>query len=193
MKPASASISSSRSSGRNGGRSPRASTSIRGRPRPPSPSSGSAVETPQSEPIASGAPAAQQRAERVLPRRPLRAEERDGQVVHLRLVGGPQRLGVGGRRRARANAADVVGMDDLDVGDVRARVARAVGRAARPRPRRAPRGRPARRWRGSAPGTRARRARRRTPPSASGSIRLRPRLVGRAAVARRGTARARRR
>ncbi len=68
---------------------------------------------------------AEQRRERVLPRRPLRAQERDRELVHLRLAAGPQRLGVPDRAEA-GEARHVVGMDDLDVGEVRPRVGHAV-------------------------------------------------------------------
>ena len=68
-----------------------------------------------------------ERAEGVLPRRPLRAEERDRQVVHLPLVHCPVRLGVGHDAKRR-EPGDVVGMDDLDVRDVRPRVGWAVVR-----------------------------------------------------------------
>ena len=87
-------------------------------------SSGFGVETLQSEPIASTAPGGAQRAERVLPA-PALAEERDRQVVHLALVAGPVGLGVGGHAEL-PEATDVVGMDDLDVGDVRPRLGHAV-------------------------------------------------------------------
>ena len=114
-------MSSIRSSGRNGGRSPRASTSTRVTAVSIA-SSGSALETAQSEPIANGAPARSSERERVLPGGPFRPEERDRQVVHLRVMARPQRLGVGVTPSAR-EPADVVGMDDLDVGDVRPGVA----------------------------------------------------------------------
>ena len=61
--------------------------------------SGFALETLQSEPIASTAPAALQRPERVLPA-PALAEERDREDVHLVLVRRPERLRVGGHVRA---------------------------------------------------------------------------------------------
>ena len=80
------------------------------------------------------------RAERVLPAPPL-SEERDRQDVHLIVVGGPQRLGVGGDVQL-PEARDVVRVDDLDVSDVGPRVGRTVrassglhgieGRAHRP-------------------------------------------------------------
>ena len=48
-------------------------------------------------------PGAQQRGERVLPRRPLRPEEGDRQLVHLGLVARPEGLGVAGHaQRARS-------------------------------------------------------------------------------------------
>jgi hypothetical protein len=55
-----------------------------------------------------------QRRERVLPGGPGLAQERDRQLGHLRLVGGPQRLDVGGRPE-RGEPRDVVGVDDLQV------------------------------------------------------------------------------
>ncbi len=68
---------------------------------------------------------AHQARERVLPRRPLRADERDRQVVHLALVCRPERLAV--RDRAQPpEPRDVVGMHDLDVRQVVAVVARTV-------------------------------------------------------------------
>ena len=65
----------------------------------------------------SAAPASCERPERVLPARPALAEERDGQLVHLRLVRRPQRLDVRGRAE-RGEPRDVVGVDDLQVGQV---------------------------------------------------------------------------
>ena len=94
------------------------------------PSSGSGLLTDQSLPAASASPGAQQVAEGVLPRRPSLAEERDRQLVHLRLVGGPQRLDVRDRAELR-EPRDVVGVHDLQVGEVVPAVARAVGGARR--------------------------------------------------------------
>ncbi len=65
-------------------------------------------------------------AERVLPGGPLRAEERDRQLGHLLLVAGPQRLGVG-RDAELGEARDVVGVDELEVGDVVAQVVTVPG------------------------------------------------------------------
>jgi len=70
-------------------------------------------------------PGAQQRTERVDPVGELRAEEGEGQELELILEGGPVGLGVG-RYVERAEAFDVGWIDELDVGDVRSRVARAV-------------------------------------------------------------------
>ena len=101
---------------------------------------------------------ARQVAEHVLTRCSLRAEERDGQLVHLRLVRGPQCLHVR-RDVERGESRHVVGVDQ----PAGARCG-AGGHCCRwpawPPPRRpgtpAP---PGRRWRGSAPGSRVRPAR----------------------------------
>src|SRR5580700_4527569 len=58
-----------------------------------------------------------QRAERVLPAGSALTEERDGQLVHLRLVRRPQGLDVGGGAEL-GEPADIVGMHDLEVGEV---------------------------------------------------------------------------
>ena len=63
-------------------------------------------------------------AEGVLPGRPLLAEERDGQLGHLVVEAGPQGLDVG-RDAERREARHVVGVHQLQVGDVVA--ARGVG------------------------------------------------------------------
>src|SRR5262249_56507625 len=62
----------------------------------------------------------------VLPAGPAFPQERNGQLVHLRLVGGPERLDVSGRRHA-GEARDVIGVDHLEVGQVMPGTARAVG------------------------------------------------------------------
>ena len=101
-------------------------------------------------------------AERVLPGRPLLAEERQRQLDHLVVEAGPQHLQVG-RDPELGEAAYVVGVHQLEVRDVVATLG--VGAA---RTRRAPRGRRGRRWRGRAPGSRRRRAAGRTPAAPSG-------------------------
>ena len=73
---------------------------------------------------------AHERAERVLPCPPRLSEERDRQVVHLRLVRRPERLGVR-ERTERAEPRQVVGVHDLDVREMMAQVVEAVGRARR--------------------------------------------------------------
>ncbi len=60
---------------------------------------------------------ASQVAEDVLPSRPLGTDERDRELVHLRLVRGPQALHVGGDAE-RGEARHVIWMHDLEVGDV---------------------------------------------------------------------------
>ena len=92
--------------------------------------SGFGVDTLQSEPIASRAPARSSDPNGYC--QSARSGPRNGIVSSsmLRLVAGPQRLGVGDcaeRRKPR----HVVGMDDLDVRDVRPRVGHAVGRPRR--------------------------------------------------------------
>ena len=58
-----------------------------------------------------------QPSERVLPRGPVVAQGRDGELVHLRLVRRPQRLDVGGRAEP-GETRDVLGVHDLHVGQV---------------------------------------------------------------------------
>ncbi len=70
-----------------------------------------------------------QAAERVLPRDPLLAEERHGEVDHLIVPAGPERLDVG-RDPEVGEARHVVGVDHLEVGDVVAQV-RTGGRVER--------------------------------------------------------------
>ena len=122
-------------------------------------------------PVAAGDEAgagAVQVAEGVLPRGALRAEERDGEVDHLVVVAGPERLDVG-RDLQLGEPRHVVGVHQLEVRDVVA-----VQRARCPRARRAPRGRRGRRGRGRAPGSRPRRGRATMPRSATGSTKERP-------------------
>ena len=88
------------------------------------------VDTLQSEPMASRAPARSSDANGYCQAGPLGPEERDRELVHLGLVAGPVRLRVGDDAERR-EARDVVGVDDLDVGDVGPRVGPAVGRAGR--------------------------------------------------------------
>ncbi len=73
-------------------------------------------------------PGREQGPERVLPAAPALAEEGDGEVVHLRLVRGPQRLDVG-RRRQGGESRDVVGMHYLQVGQMVSLPAGAVRRS----------------------------------------------------------------
>ena len=118
------------------------------------PASGSGLLTGQSLPAASRRAGAQQVAERVLPGGALGPEERDGQLVHLRLVGRPQRLDVGGRAELARTAATSSGWTTWRWarwwrGSLRPLAARAASTASRPR------GRRGRRARGSAPGSRA--------------------------------------
>ena len=94
------------------------------------PSSGLGLLTDQSLPAASSCPGPEQVPEGVLPRRPSLAEERDGQLVHLRLVGGPERLNVGDRLELR-EPRQVVGVHNLEVREVVAAVGRPVGLAGR--------------------------------------------------------------
>ena len=68
---------------------------------------------------------ASERAERVLAGAGHGPEERQRQLVHLPFVHGPQRLDVG-HRPEPAEARDVVGVHELEVGEVRARVGPAV-------------------------------------------------------------------
>ena len=83
------------------------------------------MDTLQSEPIARTAPAARNERNGYCQRQ---RSPMNGMVrhVHLGFAGRPERLGIGGHIE-RAEARDVVGMDDLDVRDVRSRVRRAVG------------------------------------------------------------------
>jgi hypothetical protein len=79
-------------------------------------------------PVAAGretSPGAQERPERVLPRGSFGSEEGDGQLVQLWFVRGPQRLDVGRGTEAR-EPGYVVGVHELEMGQVRTRVARPV-------------------------------------------------------------------
>ena len=91
-------------------------------------------------------------AERVLPAPAGLAEERDRQVVHLRFVRRPERLGVGDGAEL-AEPRDVVGMHDLEMREVVAAVRSARSSAAPLRSRRATPAPRARRARGNAPGS----------------------------------------
>ena len=141
------------------------------------PASGSGLLTDQSLPAASARTGAQQVAERVLPRRARLAEERDRQLVHLRLVRTPTAAGCSRRRRAAANRGDVVGVHHLQVREVVPAVGRARWPPAPPRRRRAPRGPRGRRARGSAPGSPRRPAGSRSSRRATGSTKLSPALA----------------
>ena len=83
--------------------------------------SGSGEVTGQSLPITSRAPAPWRSPNGYCQVDRSGAEERDRQLVHLLLVAGPQRLGVGGDAQL-GEARHVVGVDDLEVGDVVAQV-----------------------------------------------------------------------
>ena len=93
-------------------------------------SSGFGGRDHQSEPIARRAPDRSSDANGYCHVARSGPEERDRQDVHLGLVAGPQRLGVGDDAE-RGEPRHVVGVDHLDVGDVRPRVGHAVRRAGR--------------------------------------------------------------
>ena len=71
-------------------------------------------------------PGAAQAGPRVLPAGPLGLQERPRQLAHVAVEAGPERLGVGHHPEA-AEPGAVVGVDELEVGDLVAGVAAAVG------------------------------------------------------------------
>ena len=79
--------------------------------------SGSGVETGQSLPATSRAPARCRAPKGYCQRRPLLPQERQGQVDHLVVVAGPERLHVRGDAEL-GEPRHVVGVDQLQVGDV---------------------------------------------------------------------------
>ncbi len=128
VNPARASIRSRRSSGRKTSRSPEYQAGARRSTAISISHSGFGARDAPVRAHREDRAGGPERPERVLPAPPF-ADERDRQHVHLVLVGRPERLRV--RDDAElAEPPDVIGMDDLDVRDVRARVRRAV-RASR--------------------------------------------------------------
>ena len=82
------------------------------------PSSGLSEVTGQSLPKLTLAPLANERADRVLPCAPLLAESRNGQLHHRRVELSPDRFEVGDHVES-GEAANVIGMDQLGMGDGR--------------------------------------------------------------------------
>ena len=124
MKAWTAASSEMRSSGRKAGDS-RRRTAMR-RTATSIWMSGSGVETAQSLPKASRAPARRSEPNGYCQPARCGADEGDRQDVHLGLVDGPQRLAVGDDAERR-EAWHVRGMDDLDVGDGRSSIPARVG------------------------------------------------------------------
>ena len=98
----------------------------RASPRPRAAGAGSAVETVQSLPNASRAPARVEAPERVHAGRALRADERLGQLRRRRRCGRPRAGDTLATTPSSAKRGQVVRVDELEVGEVVARVAAAV-------------------------------------------------------------------